>query len=167
MAAPKTQIGLDIGTMSIRAVETTRGKDGPVVTNFGEAMLLEGAVQGGVIQNPDMVTAALRHLWAEARMGSRDVVLGVANPQVVVREMSVANLPRKELRRSLPFQVRDMLPLAVDRSLLDFYPLGGADERHMLRGLLIAAPKEPVLTAIRAVEQAGLRVVRVDLASLA
>jgi type IV pilus assembly protein PilM len=167
MAAPKTQIGLDIGSMSIRAVETTRGKDGPVVTNFGEALLLDGAVDSGVIQNPEMVTAALRHLWAEARFGGRDVALGVTNPQVVIREMTVADLPRRELRRSLPFQVRDLLPLAVDRSLLDFYPLAEPDDRRMVRGLLVAAPKEPVLAAIRAVEQAGLRVVRVDVAALA
>jgi len=37
----------------------------------------------------------------------------------------------------------------------------------MVRGLLIAAPKEPVLTAVQAVERAGLRVSRVDLASFA
>jgi len=84
-----------------------------------------------------------------------------------VREMSVAHLPRKELRRSLPFQVQDMLPLPVDRSLLDFYPLAEPAADNTVRGLLIASPKEPVVTAVRVVEQAGLRVTRVDLASFA
>jgi len=160
-------IGLDIGSVSIRAVETVRGKDGPVVANYGEVPLPEGAVQAGVINDEKLVTAALRQLWAGARFRSREVVLGVTHPQTVVREMSVANLPERELRRSLPFQVRDMLPLPVDRSLLDFYPLEEAGDRKTVRGLLIAAPKEAVLTAVRAVEQAGLRVVRVDLASFA
>jgi len=160
-------IGLDIGSVSIRAVETVRGKDGPVVANYGEVPLPEGVVQAGVINDEKLVTAALRQLWAGARFRSREVVLGVTHPQTVVREMSVANLPERELRRSLPFQVRDMLPLPVDRSLLDFYPLEEAGDRKTVRGLLIAAPKEAVLTAVRAVEQAGLRVVRVDLASFA
>jgi type IV pilus assembly protein PilM len=160
-------IGLDIGSVSIRAVETVRGKDGPVIVNFGEVPLPEGAVQAGVLNDGKAVTAALRQLWASAKFRSRDVVLGVTNPQTVVREMSVANLPEREMRKSLPFQVRDMLPLPVDRSLLDFYPLETAGDNKTVRGLLIAAPKEAVLTAVTAIEQAGLHVVRVDLASFA
>jgi type IV pilus assembly protein PilM len=160
-------IGLDIGSMSIRAVQTARGKDGPVIVNFGEVPLPEGAVQAGVINDEKAVTSALRQLWASAKFRGRDVVLGVTNPQTVVREMSVANLPEREMRKSLPFQVRDMLPLPVDRSLLDFYPLEAAGDNKTVRGLLIAAPKDAVLAAVRAIEQAGLHVARVDLASFA
>ena len=107
--AASNPIGLDIGSMSIRAVETARGKEGPVIANFGEVPLPEGTVQAGVIHDEKVVTAALRQLWAVAKFRGRDVVLGVTNPQTVVREMSVANLPEREMRKSLPFQVRDML----------------------------------------------------------
>jgi type IV pilus assembly protein PilM len=153
--------------MSIRAVETGRGKDGPAITNFGRAPLPHGAVQGGVIQDAKAVTLALKQLWATTRFRSRKVVVGVTNPQVVVREMSVANLPERELRRSLPFQVRDSLPLPVERSLLDFHPLEDPGRGESVRGLLIAAPKEAVLTAVHAIERAGLHVACVDLASFA
>jgi type IV pilus assembly protein PilM len=160
-------IGLDIGSVSVRAVETARTKDGPVVTNFGQVALPQGAVTGGVVQDDKAVTQALKHLWTTSKFRSREVVLGVTNPQVVVREMSVAKLPEKELRQSLPFQVRDMLPLPVDKSLLDFYPLSESTEDSTVRGLLIAAPKDAVTTAVAAIERAGLRVARVDLASFA
>ena len=36
-----------------------------------------------------------------------------------------------------------------------------------MRGLLVAAPKEPVIAAVHAIERAGLHVARVDVASLA
>jgi type IV pilus assembly protein PilM len=85
----------------------------------------------------------------------------------VVRETQVSNLPRKELKASLPFQVRDQLPLAVDRALLDFYPLEDPGDAPTVRGLLIATPKDAVLTAVDAIERAGLRVEHVDLASFA
>lgn len=160
-------IGLDIGAMSIRAVETGRGKDGPVITSFGQVPLAAGVVQGGVIQDEKAVTAALKQLWATSKFRGRDVVLGVTNAQVVVREMSVPNMPERELRKALPFQVRDALPLGVERSLLDFYPLEDPGTNEKVRGLLIAAPKDAVLTAVRAVELAGLHVARVDLASFA
>jgi type IV pilus assembly protein PilM len=81
--------------------------------------------------------------------------------------MAVSNLSPRELRKSLPFQVRDALPLPVERSLLDFYPLEDPGGSETVRGLLIAAPKDAVLTAVHAVERAGLHVSGVDLASFA
>lgn len=165
--ATSTLIGLDIGSMSIRAVETRRGKDEQSIVAFGQVPLPVGTVQGGVIQDDKIVTAALRHLWANTKFRGRTVVLGVTNPQVVVREMAVLNLPAKEMRSSLPFQVRDVLPLPVEKSLLDFYPLENPGSNENVRGLLIAAPKEPITIAIGAVERAGLYVARVDLASFA
>ncbi|HEX8627442.1 MAG TPA: type IV pilus assembly protein PilM [Catenuloplanes sp.] len=165
--AASTLIGLDIGAMSIRAVETRRGKDGQSLTAFGQAPLPAGAVQAGVITDDKAVTSVLKQLWAANTFRSRQVVLGVTNPQIVVREMSVSNLPPRELRASLPFQVRDVLPLPVEKSLLDFYPLEDPGTNTTVRGLLIAAPKDPVMTAVQAVQRAGLHVTRVDLASFA
>ena len=160
-------IGLDIGSSSIRAVEVRRSKDDYSLDNFGQVPLPPGTVTGGVVQNPVAVTAALKQLWAACKFGTRHVSLGVTNPQLVVREMSVANLPPKELKQALPFQVKEALPLAVEKALLDFYPLEEPGDNPAVRGLLIAMPKEAVLTAVDAVHRAGLQVDAVDLASFA
>jgi type IV pilus assembly protein PilM len=160
-------IGLDIGSTSIRAVEVRRSKDDYTLNNFGQVPLPAGTVVGGVVQDPVIVTAALKQLWAACKFGTKNVALGVTNPQLVVREMSVANLPPKELHQALPFQVKDALPLAVEKALLDFYPLEEPGNNPTVRGLLIAMPKEAVLTAVDAVQKAGLHVEAVDLASFA
>ncbi len=162
-----TLTGVDIGSTSIRAIETSRGKDNPVVNNFGQVPLPTGAVEGGVINDEKAVTAALKHLWADHKFKSREVVVGVTSHQIVVRELTVPNLPDRELRQSLPFQVRDILPMPIEKALLDFYPLERSKKAESIRGLLIAAPKENVLTMVRSVERAGLKVTRVDLASFA
>jgi type IV pilus assembly protein PilM len=160
-------IGLDIGSSSIRAVEARRAKDEHSLSNFGQVPLPAGTVQGGIVQDPVAVTSALKQLWAACKFDTKHVTLGVTNPQLVVREMSVSNLPAKEMRKSLPFQVRDMLPLAVERSLLDFHPLEDPGDNPTVRGLLIAMPKDAVRTTVDAVEKAGLHVDGVDLASFA
>ena len=162
-----TPIGLDIGSSSIRAVETRRTRDEYTLTNFGQIPLTPGIVAGGVLQDAGAVTGALKQLWAACRFDTKRVMLGVTNPQLVVREMSVSNLPPKEMNQSLPFQVRDMLPLAVERSLLDFHPLEEPGNNPTVRGLLIAMPKEAVMTAVQAAERAGLHVEGVDLSSFA
>jgi type IV pilus assembly protein PilM len=160
-------IGLDIGSSSIRAVEVRRAKDEYTLNNFGQVPLPPGTVQGGILTDAVAVTSALKQLWAACKFGTKQVMLGVTNPQLVVREMSVSNLPPKEMRRSLPFQVKDMLPLAVERSLLDFRPLEEPGTNPTVRGLLIAMPKDAVMELVQAVEKAGLHVVNVDLASFA
>ena len=55
--------------------------------------------------------------------GTKKVIVGVANQKVVVRQVDLPWLPADELRRSLPFQVQDFLPMPVDQAILDFHPL--------------------------------------------
>jgi len=160
-------VGLDIGSTSIRAVEAARTKDRPVINNFGQALLPAGAMVGGVVKDERAVTNALRQLWAAQSFSSKSVSIGVTHQQVVVREIEVSNLPKKEMRQALPFQVRDVLPLPVDEALLDFYPLEDAGNNDTVRGLLVAAPKDAVLQLVRAVERAGLHVEHVDLSVFA
>jgi type IV pilus assembly protein PilM len=162
-----TPIGLDIGSSSIRAVEVKRTKDEYALSNFGQVPLAPGTVSGGVVHDPGAVTSALRQLWAGCKFATKHVSIGVTNPQLVVREMSIPNLPAKEMRQALPFQVKDALPLAVERALLDFHPLEEPGDNPTVRGLLIAMPKEAVLTTVDAAEKAGLHVDAVDLASFA
>jgi type IV pilus assembly protein PilM len=162
-----TLVGLDIGSASIRAVEATIGKDRPVIDNFGQAALSPGTVVGGVVKDARAVTNTLRQMWLAHNFSTRDVILGVTHQQVVVREMEIANLPPKELRQALPYLVRDVLPIPADQAILDFYPLEKAGKNDLVRGLLIAAPKDPVIETVRAVEDAGLHVASVDLSCFA
>ncbi len=166
-----TLVGLDIGSTSIRAVEATTTKDRPVISNFGQAFLPAGTVVGGVVKDERAVTGALRQLWVSSTFSSRNVVLGITHQQVIVREIDLPKLPPKDLRQALPFLVREVLPLPIDQALLDFFPLraneqtrAGSDTMH---GLLIAAPKDPVIDTVHAVEAAGLRVTHIDLSCFA
>jgi len=166
MAAPALT-GLDIGSTGIRAIEATRAKGRPVVTNFGQIPLPDKTVVAGVVQDEEIITNALRLMWTTQNFKSKNVVLGVNNQQIVVREIDLPNLGPKERRQALPFQVREVVPFPVEEALLDFYPLEHNPDGLTTHGLLIAVPKEGVLASVRAVEKAGLRVGRVDLASFA
>lgn len=165
--AASTIIGLDIGSTSVRAVETDRSKTHPVVVGFGHEPLPAGAVRGGVIHDQDAVVNALRTMWQRTPFKSKAVVLGVSSHHVVVREMAMPDLPDRELRAALPLQVHDVLPMPPEKALLDFYPLEPRGRSLKRRGLLIAAPKDQVMAAVQAIGRAGLTVAHVDLASFA
>ena len=163
-------IGLDIGAGGVRAAQLAVGRTGTVLQRFGYAPLPPGAVRDGEVVDPAAVTAAVKQLWSAHRFGTRRVILGVANARVLVRPVEVPVMPAADMARALPFQVADQLPMAVDSSVLDFHPtetFTAATGQPTRRGLLVAAARDMVLTAVRAVEAAGLRVDCVDLTPFA
>ena len=167
-------VGLDIGSSGVRAAEVQFGSGGPTsgsaeVVNFGFAPLPEGSVRDGEVAEPSTVGSAIRQLWTERKFSTKEVVLGVGNQRVMVREVDLPMMPLPQLKTSLPFQVNDMLPVSVDDAVLDYYPVGSTTGQHgpMYHGLLVAATKETVLANTTAVERAGLRPVLVDLNAFA
>ena len=161
----RTVIGLDIGTMCVRAVELGRGRGAPTLLRYGEAPVPLGAIRDGEVVEPDGVVDALRRLWAEAHFSHRDVILGVGNQRVMVRSLELPWMPMSQLRSSLPFQVQGTLPVAVEDSLLDYYPTAEyqGENGRTLQGLLVAATRDTVQSNLSAAESAGLRPLMVDL----
>jgi type IV pilus assembly protein PilM len=168
--AGRSAIGLDIGTSGVRAAELSFGKGQITLEKFGQVALPEGAVRDGEVLNADAVAAAVKQLWAHTKFSSKKVVIGVANQKVIVRQVDLPWLPADELKKSLPFQVQDFVPMPVDQAVLDFHPLEelSADNgNRVLRGLLVAASREMVNASLEAVQKAGLSPVMVDLTSFA
>jgi type IV pilus assembly protein PilM len=148
----------------------TFGKGGATLERFGQVALPPGAVRDGEVVEPDVVATAVRRLWVQARLRSRDVVVGVANQRVVVRQVDLPWLPVEELRRSLAFQVQDFIPMPVDQAILDCHPLEErTDDKgaRILRVLLVAAARDMVSSTLDAVQRAGLRPSMVDLTGFA
>jgi type IV pilus assembly protein PilM len=165
-------IGLDIGATSVRGAilshGTHEGRPSVSVHGLGQIDLPAGAVVNGVVSDQVAVTRALRQLWDVNKFECRNVILGITNQQVVVRDLQVPNLSPEQLAKALPFQAREVVPLPMGQALLDFTPLGPVDpETDTVRGLLIATPRQPVIAAVQAVERAGLHVARVDLSTFA
>lgn len=159
-------VGVDFGSSAVRAVEVAGvGTKRPSILRFFTMPLPEGAVKNGEVLEVNTVAAALRQLWAAAKFSSKEVVLGVGNAKVLVRDLSVPKLSKREIRESLPTHVQEMLPVPVSDALLDFYPVSEAasETGPVVNGLLVAAIKDPVLANVRAVQLAGLTPVGVDL----
>jgi type IV pilus assembly protein PilM len=163
-------IGLDLGATSVRAAILTlgsvNGRPSVTVHGMGSVPLASGAIVNGMVIEQGTVTKALKELWENNGFGCRKVILGVAGPQVVVRPLQIPNLSAQQRAKALPFQAREVIPLPLDEVVLDFAQVGEPDpETGMLTGLLIAVPRRLVLSAVDAVERAGLKVARVDLSS--
>ena len=166
-----TSVGLDIGSSAVRAVQITMGGRGPATLDrLGQVTLPPGSVRDGEIVDAGPVVDALRTLWSRYGFKQRQVFLGVANQQVVVRQMDLPYLPDAELRESLEFQAQDAIPIPIDQAILDFhtlehYEVEGGD--RFSRILLVAAQRQMVDTILGVVDGAKLDPVGLDLDSFA
>jgi type IV pilus assembly protein PilM len=168
--AGRSAIGLDIGTSGVRAAELSFGKGQVTLDKFGQVALPDGAVRDGEVINVDAVAAAIKQLWAHTKFSSKKVVIGVANQKVVVRQVDLPWMPADELKKSLAYQVSDLIPMPVEAAVLDFHPLEertGDTGARLVRGLLVAASRDMVNASLEAVQRGGLTPVMVDLTSFA
>src|SRR5206468_11846661 len=163
------RVGVDIGSTGVRAAELSMRSVPPQLVRVAQVPIPEGAVGSGEVRDQGPVADALRELWKRGRCRSREVILGVANQRVVVREVSLPWLTDKELRESLPFQVQEFVPIPVEEAVLDFHILEEfeREERRMVRILLVAAQKTMIQQIVAAAELAKLRPAGLDLVPFA
>jgi type IV pilus assembly protein PilM len=115
------------------------------------------------------VSVAIKMLWQMGKFSSSDVVMGVGNQRVIVREVDLPWQPVEALKRSLPYQAEQLLPVAVGDALFDFVPTGEFqnEDGRFVSGLFVAAIHDMVSTNVNAAEAGGLRPLLVDLNPLA
>jgi type IV pilus assembly protein PilM len=165
----RNRVGLDIGSTGVRAVEMTVGGDVPVLLRAAQVPTPEGSVENGEIRQPERVGQAIRELWQRGGFKGKQVVMGVGNQRVVVREVALPWLPEKELRDSLAYQVQEFIPMPAAEAVLDFDPLGEFEQegRRMMRILLVAAQKAMVDSVVQSVQAGRLDPVGLDLTPFA
>lgn len=169
------KLGLDLGATHVRLAEVefanreSAARGVGVLTGFAQVAFPRGSIVGGQVTDVSAVAAAIRKAVSTVSPKSKEVTVGVGSESVVVREIELPEMPMSQLRSSLPFQVPDMLPMAIDESVLDFYPTGSHQGASgaLLRGIMVASPKSLILQNLLAVDAGGLKAIAVDINSFA
>lgn len=165
-------IGLDIGTSGVRAAELTFCKHGPgcpehqaTLNKYGEVPLPHGAILDGEVVEQSSVVRAIKKLWDQTKFSHKNVLLGIANQRVTVREIELPWLPLDELRSSLDLHTAELLPIPVSEALLDFYATEEIENAtgKQVRGIFVGASRQMIASNINAAEAAGLSPEGVDL----
>jgi len=160
-------VGLDIGTASIKLVETVLPARARVrVRRLSSLPTPSGALAEGVVMQPGRIAAALRLLWQRAAPRTRRVAVSVSGPGVLVRRLPFPKMRLPELRKILALQLDRYVPFAKDGAFYDIYPLGPGLNPGEMEVLFAAAPARQIATLTEACRQAGLQPVRVEVDAL-
>jgi type IV pilus assembly protein PilM len=151
----RNRVGLDIGSHSVKIAELSGTSDKLTVVSFG-ARKISGL-------SKDAVAASVKSLANETGVSSREAVISVSGPSLIVRLISMPKMTDDELAGAVRFEAEKFIPFDINDCILDFHILNKASkEKNDSDILLAAAKKEHVLQKIRTVESAGFAVKAVD-----
>lgn len=167
---PRTIVGVDIGNTGVRAVESTRGSSPPSPRRAHAVPLPRGAVRNGVVVDPQALTTALRLLWKQGRLRSKDVVLTVGGQAVMVRAGVEPWAPTyKDQAAIFAAKSAAEFPVPMDTIYMDHHVKKISDvidangsRLRFAHADLIGAHKEQTDTLVAAVTAAGLTIKAVD-----
>ncbi|GBD46428.1 hypothetical protein HRbin41_01255 [bacterium HR41] len=132
--------------------------------------LPQGLVIDGEVRDKEGLAAALREFARTAELG-RDVWLGVANQQIVVRLVDLPPIEdEEELEAAIRFQASEAIAMPLEEAVLDYQPIDThTDETgaERMRVIVVAARRSMVEELVAAVKAAGLRPLGLDLDAFA
>jgi type IV pilus assembly protein PilM len=165
-SSDRGSVGLDIDGRYLAAAQVSGG----CVTRAASQGLPEGLVRDGEVSDPQALGQHLKSFAAATGM-PRNVRIGVANQQIVVR---VVELPRiedeKQRDAAVRFQASEAIAMPLDEAVLDHQVASyttGADGTPRMQVVLVAARRKMIEQLLEAVKAAGLKAEGVDLDAFA
>ncbi len=164
---PQSIVGLDIESGSIAATEV-KANGSRAVTRTAIAPLSAGIVNEGEVLDAEGLSAVLRSLFAEHKLG-KAVRLGIANQRVVVRTLQLPLIEdEKEIDTAVRFRAQDQIPMPLDQAVLDHRVISkgkGPEGDRQMEVIAVAARRDMVVSLLGALRNAGLRPVGIDLSA--
>jgi type IV pilus assembly protein PilM len=153
-SSDRGSVGLDIDGRYLAAAQVSGGR----VTRAASQGLPEGLVRDGEVSDPQALGQHLKSFAAATGM-PRNVRIGVANQQIVVR---VVELPRiedeKQRDAAVRFQASEAIAMPLDEAVLD----------HQVASYTTGADGTPRMQVVlEAVKAAGLKAEGIDLDAFA
>jgi type IV pilus assembly protein PilM len=159
-------VGLDLDGAFIAAAQISA--DG--VSRAASAELAPGVISDGEVTDVTALTEALRDFFKANALPKR-VRLGIANQQIVVRQMEIPKIEdEKERAAAVRFQAAEAIAMPLDEVVLDHQVVGEAvspEGSARLRVIVVAARESMISRVVEAVRDAGLRPEGIDLNAFA
>ncbi len=154
---PRTCVGLDIGSSSVKAVQLKETSKGWRLVNFGIELLPPQTIVDGAIMNQAAVVDAIKTLRGILKLANREVASAISGHSVIIKKIKVPEMTKQELEEQIPWEAEHHIPFSKDDVELDHQLLsGGPGQGGQMEILLVAAKKEVVADYSLVIREARL-----------
>lgn len=158
--------GLDISDRAVKLVVLEEARSGLRLNAWSEKKYAPGVVEGGAIQNADLLAKAIEEAWQGLGISTKErwVVASIPEDHVFIRLVTLPAMPQEDLERAVELEVEATIPLPANEVVADWITLPvalyeGKEHRDII---LSATPKKIIDNLLSACESAGIRVVALE-----
>lgn len=166
-------LGVDLADDAVRVVELARRRGTVSCRHCGMAVLPQGMMLEGNIEDGEGVAAAIRQACLSSGSGCTKVALAMPAMALITHAIRLpAGLPEEQLEILVELEAAQYMPFALEDAHLDFFVLGPAPALDGGAGkeidvLLVAARRASVQCRLDVAKAAGLHTVIMDSEALA
>lgn len=160
-------IGIDFGSSAIKAIALSKGKGTYQIDAVAEIAIEKGLIVDHRFENIIKLTEVIKQLRKNFPSSYQNVAIAVSGADVITKIIPINNnLNDLELESQVEIEAENSIPFPLDEIFLDFEVISVNANNPDLKDVLVsAARKETVLSQVNCIEDAGLRVKIVDIAS--
>ncbi len=162
----KGMVGLDVGSMMIKAMQFKGKGDKRQLAAAGVTELSQEAIEGMEEDvRETLVAETIKKLFKDNNIRSKNVVTSMSGDDVIVRPVKLPYIPADELADVISYEAENYIPLAIDQVVLDYEVLGEVEEgegQKKISIVLVAAKEEVVDKHLRLIQAAGLNPLIID-----
>lgn len=163
-------IGVDISSASVKMVELADdGKGGCRLQSYAITPLPRDAVVDGNIASLEQVGDTIRRTWKLLGTSEKRVALALPAAAVISRKVQLqSGLTEPEMELQVEAEANQYIPFSLDEVNIDFQVLGPSpNSTDTVEVLIAASKKERIEDRVAVAEEAGLKVVIMDVETYA
>ena len=159
---PKSLVGLDIGSSSVKAIELKASGEGYRVSAIGVESVPPDSIVDGAIIDGGAVADAIRRLFTNKRFKANDIVASLSGNSVIVKKITLPAMTESELSESIYWEAEQYIPFDIQDVSLDYEIIDPGTGQDSMEVLLVAAKKDKIADYTNVIAQAGKTPVVVD-----
>jgi type IV pilus assembly protein PilM len=166
MAAAHKVVAVDLGTSTIKFGEFSIGRGGTLM------LLRFGVAELGLDPNKEedrarFITPTLAKLFQEHRIRGREVLLSISGQSVFMRFVKLPPVDAAQVGQVVAFEAQQNVPFPIDEVTWDYQMMPNRAAGSEAEAVIVAMKKEVLEAEVAAVERAGVKIKRVDVAPFA
>jgi type IV pilus assembly protein PilM len=157
-------IAIDIGSYSIKGVLLGSGSE---LKKFATVPTPTGAIEGGIIRNPEQIVAAVLQLWKGIGVKGASVISVVPGQHIFVRQITLPIMKKAELDQAVRFQAEGQIPIPPTDIVLDYSIIATNKASKQVDVLVVATRKSVVQQLLHIFTLAKIQPKVLDIEALA
>ena len=155
--------GIDIGSHAVKICQLQRVGKGYKILAVGSASIPTGAVEDGVLQEPDEVGKVIASLLKNLKIKNSKIGISISGYSVIVKKINLDAMDDDALAEYIKSEAEQYIPFDIDDVYLDFQKLPAKREgSERIDVMLVAAKKEVVNDYLDMLRDLKLKTVLVD-----